>query len=131
MKFALSLFALYVAFASGASSPQDAHDGAPILIDRDGAFNVTAEGEEIEVDIGDELDLSTLEKRRGCSGHRRQNDVCKGNALFKMNSRHNCYRRGGHCCAKSKNGDYGIQVTSGTQSGEDCGYCFSGKCRAE
>ncbi|KAL2016691.1 hypothetical protein VTK56DRAFT_3193 [Thermocarpiscus australiensis] len=129
MKPAFSLLALLMAFASGVYAKQHLNDGPPSLFERDGSFNATAKAtEEAELD----LDLPTLEKRKGCSKHRKQGDVCKGRVLAKMNSRHNCYhKKSGHCCAKNKNGDYGIDVTSSTQSGEDCGYCFSGKCRAE
>jgi hypothetical protein len=33
--------------------------------------------------------LQTLEKRKGCSGHRLNSDRCEGKKLFPMNSFHN------------------------------------------
>jgi hypothetical protein len=41
------------------------------------------------------------------------------------------YNKGGHCCAKNKNRDYGIAVTNKSQKGEDCGYCYSGGCKQD
>ncbi|KAK4125187.1 hypothetical protein N657DRAFT_358391 [Parathielavia appendiculata] len=156
MKPSVSLLALLVAFAAGAYGQEHLNDGAPALIERDEAFNATADGVEFDLDdVEDHLELSTLEKRKACSRHRKQGDVCKGRVLAKMNSRHNWYvhhwtsmclccdnslrcsrpcsyqKKSGHCCAREKNGDYGVQVTSSTKTGEDCGYCFSGNCRAE
>ncbi|KAI7917355.1 hypothetical protein M0657_003800 [Pyricularia oryzae] len=72
------------------------------------------------------LEVAHLERRRACSGHRLQNDVCQGRLIYQGSSRHNCYRKDGKCCAKNKNRDYGIAVTNRAQKGEDCAYCFSG-----
>lgn len=36
-------------------------------------------------------DVFGLEKRRGCTGHRKTTDVCQGKFIAKMNSRHNWY----------------------------------------
>ncbi|MCJ1269762.1 hypothetical protein MMC22_009655 [Lobaria immixta] len=78
-----------------------------------------------------EPDVHILEKRKGCSGNRLNNEVCQGGFIARMNSYHNCFRAGGHCCARNKNRDYGITVSNSMQSREDCGYCFSGNCKAE
>lgn len=98
-----------------------------------------------------EPDVHILEKRKGCSGNRLNNEVCQGGFIARMNSYHNWYadkhtltylgklltaigfsfRAGGHCCARNKNRDYGITVSNSMQSREDCGYCFSGNCKAE
>ncbi|KAK4102842.1 hypothetical protein N658DRAFT_522842 [Parathielavia hyrcaniae] len=133
MKPSISLLALLATFSAGVYGLEHLNDGAPALIERDEAFNATADGVEFNLDdVQDDFDLSTLKKRKSCSRHRKQGDVCKGRVLARMNSRHNCYqKKSGHCCAREKNGDYGVQVTSGTKTGEDCGYCFSGNCRAE
>jgi hypothetical protein len=91
MKPAFSLLSLLVAFASGVYSQGHLHDGAA-LMERDELLNVTANGVDLDVeDDGNSLDLSTLEKRKGCTGHREQGDVCKGRLLVKINSRHNWY----------------------------------------
>ena len=34
---------------------------------------------------------------------------------------------GGHCCARDKEGRYGMDVRKGLGR-EDCGYCFTGYC---
>ena len=41
------------------------------------------------------------------------------------------YNADGGCCAKNKNRDYGVPVSNGNKKGEDCGYCFTGKCKVE
>ncbi|KAE8391178.1 hypothetical protein BDV23DRAFT_171773 [Aspergillus alliaceus] len=70
---------------------------------------------------------NVFEKRRGCSGDRKDTDVCGGKKLAEQNSFHNCAsKNNGKCCAKNKDGSGGIDVNKG--GGENCGYCFSGKC---
>ncbi|KAI6355093.1 hypothetical protein MCOR25_008344 [Pyricularia grisea] len=87
--------------------------------------------ENVSPPVPNVLEVARLEKRRACSGHRLQNDVCQGRLIYQGSSRHNCYRKDGKCCAKNKNRDYGIAVTNRAQKGEDCAYCFSGTCKME
>ena len=107
--------------------------------------------EQLEITpVEDNLDgFITLDKRRGCSGNRLNYEVCQGGFIARMNSYHNwyagertemanlltaigfSYRAGGHCCARNSNRDYGITISNSMQSREDCGYCFSGNCKAE
>ena len=47
------------------------------------AYNATA--------FDDPAESFDLEKRRSCSGHRKNNEVCQGNFIARMNSRHNWY----------------------------------------
>ncbi|KAI9724525.1 MAG: hypothetical protein M1812_000593 [Candelaria pacifica] len=63
---------------------------------------------------------------KACSGDRKESDVCEGKKLRKQNSFHNCSNQDGKCCAKEKDGSGGQPATG---NGEDCGYCFSGKCK--
>ncbi|KAI9832623.1 MAG: hypothetical protein M1826_001573 [Phylliscum demangeonii] len=72
---------------------------------------------------------SLLEKRKNCSGSRHEDEVCGGKKLQKQNSFHNCKNSGGKCCALDADGSKGINVDLGGGS-EDCGFCFSGKCKA-
>ncbi|KAF7622467.1 hypothetical protein F9C07_8484 [Aspergillus flavus] len=70
---------------------------------------------------------SFFEKRKGCSGDRKDSDVCGGKRLAEQNSFHNCKGKSkGKCCAKNSDGTGGIDVNKG--GGETCGYYFSGKC---
>ncbi|KJZ74698.1 hypothetical protein HIM_05815 [Hirsutella minnesotensis 3608] len=81
----------------------------------------------------DSLDISPrdniLEPRKGCSGERKHEDKCSGKRLSPQNSFHNCKNRDGKCCAKNKDGTGGLDASRG-QGREDCGYCFTGKCKA-
>lgn len=96
MKFAASIIALYaVAALAGAAEPGDdveALDDVELLDDLE-LFNTTAIDDDDfdDEDLGD--DVFTLEKRRGCTGHRKTTDVCTGKFLAKMPSRHNWYVR--------------------------------------
>ncbi|KAI1084544.1 hypothetical protein F5B20DRAFT_522095 [Whalleya microplaca] len=67
---------------------------------------------------------------RACSGSREDQDVCQGAFLSRRHSYHNCKNSGGRCCALQRNGSGGLDVDKG-RGGEDCGYCFSGKCKRE
>ncbi|KAE8363280.1 hypothetical protein BDV27DRAFT_130187 [Aspergillus caelatus] len=73
--------------------------------------------------------LNILEARKGCSGARKYEDKCSGKRLGEMNSFHGCLQREGKCCAKNKDGSGGQDVKRG-QGREDCGFCFTGKCKA-
>ncbi|GAB0132748.1 hypothetical protein EsDP_00001175 [Epichloe bromicola] len=79
------------------------------------------------------LDISPreniLEARKSCSGRRVKADKCSGRRLGPQNSFHNCKNRDGKCCAKNKDGSGGLDASRG-QGREDCGYCFTGKCKA-
>ncbi|KYK62058.1 hypothetical protein DCS_03203 [Drechmeria coniospora] len=70
-----------------------------------------------------------LEPRKGCSGQRTNEDKCSGRRLGPQNSFHNCKNRDGKCCAKNKDGSGGLDASRGVGR-EDCGYCFTGKCKA-
>ncbi|KAI9724987.1 MAG: hypothetical protein M1812_000263 [Candelaria pacifica] len=70
--------------------------------------------------------LVVREALKACSGDRKDSDVCEGKKLRKQNSFHNCSSNDGKCCAKEKDGSGGQPATG---NGEDCGYCFSGKCK--
>ncbi|EQL03792.1 hypothetical protein G6O67_003344 [Ophiocordyceps sinensis] len=70
-----------------------------------------------------------LEPRKGCSGQRNSEDKCSGKRLGPQNSFHNCKNRAGKCCARNKDGSGGLDASRG-QGREDCGYCFTGKCKA-
>ncbi|QPG97840.1 hypothetical protein C2857_006928 [Epichloe festucae Fl1] len=71
-----------------------------------------------------------LEARKGCSGERKPEDKCTGKKLKIQNSFHNCKTKTkGKCCAKNSDGSEGLDVDKG-QGREDCGYCFTGKCKA-
>ncbi|KAM4057257.1 hypothetical protein HRG_004087 [Hirsutella rhossiliensis] len=70
-----------------------------------------------------------LEPRKGCSGQRNGEDKCSGKRLGPQNSFHNCKNRDGKCCAKNKDGSGGLDASRG-QGREDCGFCFTGKCKA-
>ncbi|KAE8422567.1 hypothetical protein BDV36DRAFT_245429 [Aspergillus pseudocaelatus] len=72
--------------------------------------------------------LNILEARKGCSGVRKHEDRCSGKRLREMNSFHDC-KQMGKCCAKNKDGSGGVDVSRG-QGREDCGFCFTGKCKA-
>lgn len=154
MKFAATIIALYAAAALAVGTePDDKMD--PLedveLLDDLELFNGTS-FDEFDDDFSE--DAHILEKRRGCTGHRKTTDVCMGKFLGQMPSRHNWYAtmsflqrdlqsavanmiltielskgRGGHCCARNKNRDGGITIRSKTQKGEDCGFCFSGYCK--
>ncbi|POR32482.1 Uncharacterized protein TPAR_07312 [Tolypocladium paradoxum] len=69
-----------------------------------------------------------LEARKGCGTDRSHSDKCSGKKLRKQNSFHNCKNGDGKCCAKNADGTGGIDVKDGLGR-EDCGYCFSGKCK--
>ncbi|KAH8653535.1 hypothetical protein BX600DRAFT_501124 [Xylariales sp. PMI_506] len=69
-----------------------------------------------------------LDTRGSCSGDRGDGDVCGGKKLQPQNSFHNCGNSGGKCCALNADGSGGINVNQG--GGENCGYCFSGKCKS-
>ncbi|OGM41689.1 hypothetical protein ABOM_009883 [Aspergillus bombycis] len=72
---------------------------------------------------------SLFDKRKSCSGERKDSDTCGGKKLATQNSFHNCKTiTKGKCCAKNSDGSGGIDVNKG--GGENCGYCFSGKCSA-
>ncbi|KAK5994445.1 hypothetical protein PT974_04919 [Cladobotryum mycophilum] len=66
---------------------------------------------------------------KSCSSIRTNSDKCTGKRLGPQNSWHNCKNRDGKCCAAHKDGSGGQDVARG-QGREDCGYCFSGKCKA-
>ncbi|EFR00377.1 hypothetical protein MGYG_03379 [Nannizzia gypsea CBS 118893] len=66
---------------------------------------------------------------KGCSGSRTNGDHCSGRRLGPQNSFRNCKNRDGRCCAKNKDGTGGLDVGHG-MGREDCGFCFSGKCKA-
>ncbi|RSL82710.1 hypothetical protein CEP51_004989 [Fusarium floridanum] len=70
-----------------------------------------------------------LEKRKGCSGNRLNTDECQGNRIRAFNSFHNCQSAGGHCCAREKTREYGLDVRKGIGR-EDCGYCYTGYCKS-
>lgn len=93
---------------------------------------------------------NVLEARKGCSGTRASSDKCYGKRLGPQNSFHNWYvtreslsgpslvgqrlknrskNRDGKCCAKNKDGSGGLDASKG-QGREDCGFCFTGKCKA-
>ncbi|KAI9704132.1 MAG: hypothetical protein M1836_006993 [Candelina mexicana] len=63
---------------------------------------------------------------KACSGSRSDTDVCEGKKLQKQHSFHNCSNQGGKCCALNADGSGGLPATG---NGEDCGYCYSGKCK--
>ncbi|KAE8375566.1 hypothetical protein BDV26DRAFT_13045 [Aspergillus bertholletiae] len=70
---------------------------------------------------------SLFDKRKSCSGERKESDVCSGKKLAEQHSFHNCKTKSkGKCCATNSDGSGGIDVNKG--GGEKCGYCFSGKC---
>ncbi|KAI0884569.1 uncharacterized protein GGS22DRAFT_144179 [Annulohypoxylon maeteangense] len=70
-------------------------------------------------------------RARKCSGRREIGDVCQGNFLSIRHSFHNCERKvHGKCCALYRNGSGGLDVKKRPQ-GEDCGFCFGGKCELE
>ncbi|EZF31030.1 hypothetical protein H101_05352 [Trichophyton interdigitale H6] len=64
-----------------------------------------------------------------CSGERKSEDRCSGKRLGPQNSFHNCKNRDGKCCAKNKDGSGGLDASKG-QGRDDCGFCFTGKCKA-
>ncbi|PHH91252.1 hypothetical protein CDD83_1169 [Cordyceps sp. RAO-2017] len=70
-----------------------------------------------------------LEPRKGCSGNRESSDHCTGKKLGPQNSFHNCKGRDGKCCSKNKDGSEGLDASKG-QGREDCGFCWTGKCKA-
>ncbi|KAJ3481755.1 hypothetical protein NLG97_g7745 [Lecanicillium saksenae] len=72
--------------------------------------------------------FTVLEARKGCSGARKEGDKCSGKKLGPQNSFHNCKNRDGKCCAKNKDGSGGLDANHG-QGREDCGFCFTGKCK--
>ncbi|KAB8223028.1 hypothetical protein BDV33DRAFT_167773 [Aspergillus novoparasiticus] len=73
--------------------------------------------------------LNMLEARKGCSGQRKHEDKCSGKRLGPMNSFHGCKETNGKCCAKYKDGSGALDASRG-QGREDCGFCFTGKCKA-
>ncbi|KAF7627491.1 hypothetical protein F9C07_2227011 [Aspergillus flavus] len=73
--------------------------------------------------------LNMLEARKSCSGQRQHADKCSGKRLGPMNSFHNCKNMDGKCCALNKDGSGALDVSRG-QGREDCGFCFTGKCKA-
>ncbi|KAK5994750.1 hypothetical protein PT974_03133 [Cladobotryum mycophilum] len=70
-----------------------------------------------------------LEARKSCSSTRASTDICGGKKLQKQNSWHNCNNSGGKCCATNADGSGGMDISKGLGR-EDCGYCFSAKCKA-
>ncbi|MCJ1240989.1 hypothetical protein MMC14_008993 [Varicellaria rhodocarpa] len=91
-------------------------------VDPEGALagpNIAARGAQI---------MHEFEKRKGCSKRRLTSDVCEGKKLQPQHSFHNCGNAGGKCCALNKDGSGGIALSDGAGR-EDCGYCFSGKCK--
>ena len=92
--------------------------------------------------------LNMLEARKSCSGQRQHADKCSGKRLGPMNSFHNwsdinrplmtsstltlyihSKNMDGKCCALNKDGSGALDVSRG-QGREDCGFCFTGKCKA-
>lgn len=105
MKFTVSIIALYAAaaFARVTEPTEDIEpfeDAEPVedmdpfedadpfededLFDDFEPFNSTSFG-----DGEDPENIFGLEKRRGCTGHRKTTDVCQGNFIARMSSRHN------------------------------------------
>ncbi|PFH59616.1 hypothetical protein XA68_12103 [Ophiocordyceps unilateralis] len=72
---------------------------------------------------------NVLVRRKECSGTRSAEDKCSGKRAKPQNSFHNCKNTDGKCCAKNKDGSGGLDVSRG-QGRDDCGYCFTGKCKA-
>ncbi|KAF7595483.1 hypothetical protein BBP40_005819 [Aspergillus hancockii] len=111
MKFSTTFLYTFLAVTTlAAASPTSSNDIA--------AENVTPVSNAVP---------NLFEKRKGCSGDRKDTDVCGGKKLAKQNSFHNCSgKTKGKCCAKNSDGSGGIDVNKG--GGENCGYCFSGTC---
>lgn len=65
-----------------------------------------------------------------CSLERQKDDRCSGKKLGPQNSFHNCKNRDGKCCSKNKDGSGGLDVKDG-MGREDCGFCFTGKCKGD
>ena len=89
MKFAVSIITLYAA-AALAGATERVEDIEPFedaeLSGNMEPFNATGfDDDEFSEDV------FGLEKRRGCTGHRKTTDVCQGNFIAKMPSRHNWY----------------------------------------
>lgn len=90
--------------------------------------------------------LNDLEARKGCSGQRQFTDKCQGTLIGQMDSFKDwsdtftptylsstnfvySKDKGGKCCSKKEKGNGGLDLGRG-QGREDCGYCYSERCKA-
>jgi len=81
----------------------------------------------VEFSSRDDDEISTR-KGKECSGQRQSTEICTGKGLGVQNSFKACKDRFGKCCA-NKDSSGGLDINNENLSREDCGYCFTKKCK--